>query len=105
MEYRFALPALGPTMYTLLVLINQPYFIVFVIHTCTCSVVATSQMSVGNQQKLSSAASGILDMTNKMFLLRTFLALFLAGFYCSSNATDTNGKSTSIFDVLYVLLR
>ncbi|KAI0214400.1 hypothetical protein LSAT2_000505 [Lamellibrachia satsuma] len=25
-----------------------------------------------------------------MCLLRTFLALFLVGFYCSSNATDTN---------------
>ena len=42
-------------------------------------------------------------MTNKMCLLRAFdpgvllLGSFLAGFCCWSNATDTNGKSTSIF--------
>ena len=60
-------------------------------------------MSLGHQQKLWSAASGILDMTNKMCLLRAFdpeillLTSFLAGFCCWSNATDTNGNSASIY--------
>ena len=58
-------------------------------------------------RKSSEALIGNLDMTNKMCFLRTsdpellLLALFLAGFCCWSNATDTTGKSPSIFDVLY----
>ena len=60
-------------------------------------------MSVGNQQKLWSAASGILDMTNKMSLLRAFdpeillLGSFFAGFCWWSKATNTNGNNASIY--------
>ena len=74
-------------------------------------VLSGRDMSVGNHRKLWSAAFGILEMTNIMRFLRTsdqellLLVLFLIGFCCWSNATDTNGKSASIFTVIYFLLR